>query len=142
MPVKRVCNTFSRERALTMCPMSSQVLNRPDIHQEMVSRYAKYSQKYWAGVRVRQRAYLDEQQSQAMSVFEPRPSSVYRRGISNNYILQCSTASQVAASQVAPHTVAPHTVASHTVASHTVAKHKKDPVKSQAKGCYGSMICR
>ena len=35
-------------------------LNRPDIHQEIVDRYAKYSENYWAGVKVRQRAYLQE----------------------------------------------------------------------------------
>jgi hypothetical protein len=33
-------------------------LNRPDIHQEIVNNYIKYSELYWIGVRRRQRAYL------------------------------------------------------------------------------------
>jgi hypothetical protein len=33
-------------------------LNRPDIHQQIVNKYAKYSENYWAQVKVRQLAYL------------------------------------------------------------------------------------
>jgi len=122
MPIKRVCNTFSRDHALSSCPNSSQVLNRADLHQEIVSRYIRYSQDYWAGVRVRQRAYLAEQQ---LSIFEPRPNSVYRSGKSDNYIiLQGSAASQSQPVQA-------------------VAAVPKPQAMSQAqiKGCFSSMIC-
>ena len=64
--IKRECDCFLSERKTGLGPMRTCVslplttLNRPDIHQEIVDRYAKYSENYWAGVKVRQRAYLQE----------------------------------------------------------------------------------
>lgn len=64
--IKRECGCFLNERGQGLGPMQTCVslplttLNRPDVHQEIVNRYAKYSQDYWAGVKVRQLAYLRE----------------------------------------------------------------------------------
>jgi len=64
--IKRECGCFFNERGPELGPMQTCVslplttLNRPDVHQEIVNRYAKYSQDYWAGVKVRQLAYLRE----------------------------------------------------------------------------------
>ena len=38
--------------------LSNTVLNRPDIHQQIVSEYIKYSEQYWITVRKRQLKYL------------------------------------------------------------------------------------
>ena len=76
--IKRECDCFLSERKTGLGPMCTCVslplttLNRPDIHQEIVDRYAKYSENYWAGVRVRQKAYLQELRSGSCN------SSVYR----------------------------------------------------------------
>ena len=43
-------------------------LNRPDIHQEIVANYIKYSDKYWAEVYIRQRAYLQQQQQEKLEL--------------------------------------------------------------------------
>lgn len=64
--IKRECGCFLSERKTGLGPMRTcgslplTTLNRPDVHQEIVDRYAKYSENYWAGVKVRQRAYLQE----------------------------------------------------------------------------------
>jgi len=42
------------------------VLNRPDVHQEIVSNYMKYSNNYWTNVYVRQRAYLEKQRKEKL----------------------------------------------------------------------------
>jgi hypothetical protein len=76
--IKRECDCFLSERKTGLGPMRTCVslplttLNRPDVHQEIVDRYAKYSENYWAGVRVRQKAYLQELRAGSCN------SSVYR----------------------------------------------------------------
>jgi hypothetical protein len=62
--IQRECECFLTDRAAKMPPMKTcrslplTTLNRPDAHQEIVDRYSRYSQEYWAGVKVRQLAYL------------------------------------------------------------------------------------
>lgn len=64
--IKRECGCFLNTHGPELGPMQTCVslplttLNRPDIHQEIVNRYAKYSMNYWAGVKIRQRIYLQE----------------------------------------------------------------------------------
>lgn len=64
--IKRECGCFLNTHGPELGPMQTCVslplttLNRPDVHQEIVNRYAKYSMDYWAGVKIRQRIYLQE----------------------------------------------------------------------------------
>jgi len=75
--IQRDCNCFltARKAGLgpmrTCCSLPLTTLNRPDVHQEIVNRYAKYSENYWAGVKIRQLAYLRElrEESCNMSVY-------------------------------------------------------------------------
>lgn len=43
---------------LLVCSTPSLILNRTDIHMDINKRYRDFSEKYWAGVLCRQRAYL------------------------------------------------------------------------------------
>jgi hypothetical protein len=43
-------------------------LNRPDAHQEIVANYIKYSANYWSNVRIRQRAYLEQQRQEKLEL--------------------------------------------------------------------------
>jgi len=62
--IYRECGCFLRESTSQIPPMNTcsslrlTKLNRPDIHQQIVNKYAKYSENYWAQVKVRQLAYL------------------------------------------------------------------------------------
>ena len=55
-------STIPNQKMVKTLPPNSSLplvtLNRPDIHQEIVNDYIKYSELYWIGVRRRQRAYL------------------------------------------------------------------------------------
>ena len=89
--IKRECDCFLSERKTGLGPMRTCVslplttLNRPDIHQEIVDRYSKYSQNYWAGVRVRQKAYLQELRlgSCNTSVYRVETPYIYSSAASN-----------------------------------------------------------
>jgi hypothetical protein len=86
MPPMKTCSSL---------PLTT--LNRPDVHQEIVNRYSQYSQSYWAGVRVRQLAYLRELRGETTfscnaSVHRPCDGSLYEAPIQKEEktILQAS----------------------------------------------------
>jgi hypothetical protein len=50
--------------------MARFTLNRPDVHQEIVANYIKYSDKYWSDVLIRQRIYLKQQRQEKLELAE------------------------------------------------------------------------
>jgi len=62
LSVRNYKSTIPPQKMVKTLPPNSSLplftLNRPDIHQEIVNDYIKYSEQYWIGVRRRQRAYL------------------------------------------------------------------------------------
>jgi hypothetical protein len=64
LSVKNYKSTIPPQRMVKTLPPNSSLplvtLNRPDIHQEIVNDYIKYSEAYWIGVRRRQHAYIDD----------------------------------------------------------------------------------
>ena len=50
------------------------IMERPSIHEQIVTNYKIYSENYWKGVRVRQLEYLRQQKLEA----EPKPTPSLR----------------------------------------------------------------
>lgn len=100
LSVKNYKSTSPPPKMVKTLPPNSSLplvtLNRPDIHQEIVNDYIKYSEAYWIGVRRRQRAYLDDKKYiESLKNQEPQATKkeplILRKKSPPRYIAQVPT---------------------------------------------------
>lgn len=94
LSVKNYRSTAPPPKMVKTLPPNSSLplvtLNRPDIHQEIVNNYIKYSEAYWIGVRRRQRAYLDDKKYNESLNKQQKPPALILRSINPpRYIAAC-----------------------------------------------------